>query len=576
MRRKVHAVVLVAWLAIGWCVGAQANREACRTLEVWNQALAAYDHNDLGLRLRYPPFGHFDAHSHWNGILDWKTFVAAYAKDGSPEHMYRFLVARLEELRRRGPPSPRLTPVADALLSDRCMERRVARPNLDDSGPRRRVGDYDFETTLQAVLTATPYTEFDSAYYVRGLVADAIAERSALAEKHLNTKITLDQEIGFLTAALRNQGILYSEQFVSQNRIASLGASHQRALVDAGVVLFAQFVNVLIAESDGKTVLKAKAANDGRFRCVGEPGGGLLEKQRALLAQLPSLIEGNRLVRGVDILAPEKTCIGTKGKQNLEALAATLYESAKDNRRRLVLHVHIGEGYPLFSEDRLAHAKSAAAAQCDLNLEPLTPLLDSRGVPLHYGSARENVREVIAAIEEFRRRGPSDFDEWVKIRFGHVTHIDDATAKRIAGAKVEVDVDLTSNLVTGALTTVLPGNRSMSSCTTSAYRRALEEAMESHSLTTLLDADVRVVLGTDGAGVEHSSFLYEYKWVAVVTDRHVARRQGKSDPDPGAGLQNPAEVNAVLADIQRYSNEHVCWMREDEGWRMKDGICQSP
>jgi len=555
---------------------AHANREACRTLEVWNSALAAYDHNAMGLELRYPPYGYFDAHTHWNGILDWRTFVAAYAKDGKPENLYRFLVARLEALRREENVSPRLTPVADALLTDRCLEKRVSAPGLSDSGPRRKAGDYDFETTLEAVLSATPYTEFDSAYYVRGLVTDAIAEKTPLAGKYLNLAITADQEIGFITSALRSQGILYSEQFVSPKKIESLTASQETVLRKAGVVLFVQFVNVFLAQNGERTWLKAVPTDRGGTRCAEEPGKDLLEKQSALLARLPELVKGNPLVRGVDILAPERNCIGDHGLENLNQLATELFGIARSNGRRMVLHIHIGEGYPIFPTNQLERLRSEAYAQCDLNLTLPVPMVSSAGVPLHYGNARENVRRVLGAVEDFRRSAPADLDDWLKIRFGHVTHLDANLAKRIAAANVDVDVDLTSNLVTGALTTALPGNTSMASCTTAAYRSALDDAMRSHSLMYLLDNNVNTVLGTDGAGVEHSSFLQEYKWVAVIADRYFAQRNGEVDPPPGAVLQYPTEVNRVIARIQRSSSEHVCWMRGDEGWRMEEGVCLPP
>ena len=95
-------------------------------------------------------------------------------------------------------------------------------------------------------------------------------------------------------------------------------------------------------------------------------------------------------------------------------------------------------------------------------------------------------------LEEALRR-LVDFDNYVVIRFGHVSHATREHARRMAAAKIWADVNLTSNIATGTLYLDRPD----------LSRPNLLRYFEDHALVDLIAEDVKVVFGSDGPGVEH-------------------------------------------------------------------------
>lgn len=123
--------------------------------------------------------------------------------------------------------------------------------------------------------------------------------------------------------------------------------------------------------------------------------------------------------------------------------------------------------------------------------------------------ARNNVGTLIESIKQFYQANPNP-GGCVKIRFGHATHANQTHAIWMKKLGIAADINMSSNLRTGAL----------------AYMNDLDEGdiwkilfrnwnwnpmpLVRHSLITLCNNDVEVVLGTDGQGVEVTRINYEY------------------------------------------------------------------
>src|SRR5699024_7248709 len=146
--------------------------------------------------------------------------------------------------------------------------------------------------------------------------------------------------------------------------------------------------------------------------------------------------------------------------------------------------------------------------------------------------AHDNISMLLAAIAEIRATHP-DLDRYVVIRLGHVTHADLQQAKEMARLRVEADVNLDSNLSTGAWGFAdMPQRKNIAKRVAAAAADpatnfelnsltdflmpdaadadTVAGVLGTHPLKYLLLANVRVMLGTVGAGIEHSSMPREY------------------------------------------------------------------
>lgn len=129
--------------------------------------------------------------------------------------------------------------------------------------------------------------------------------------------------------------------------------------------------------------------------------------------------------------------------------------------------------------------------------------------------ATNNVGTLIEAISQYYRGAPPPNSD-VKIRFGHVTHATDEHARLMRDLRIAADINLSSNLRTGALSYMQRLDEG------DFYKEAFNNwnwnasALDGfltghqHSIFRLCPAGVKVVLGSDGQGVEVSAMAYEY------------------------------------------------------------------
>jgi hypothetical protein len=142
--------------------------------------------------------------------------------------------------------------------------------------------------------------------------------------------------------------------------------------------------------------------------------------------------------------------------------------------------------------------------------------------PVHVEQSARNIKLLLAAVQELKSE-ISDLDDYVVFRFGHVTNadMDDALAMKRLG--IEADINLESNVSTGAY--YLPALRPPDNSLTPEHQQfeyndlparvrasgRAEELLSTHAFKYMLKAGVRTLMGSDGGAEEHSAIATEYK-----------------------------------------------------------------
>jgi hypothetical protein len=377
----------------------------------------------------------------------------------------------------------------------------VERPEQADLGLAKPV-----KHLLQNVFTATPLTDYDTAYVTRGFLSSTRLFSTGRAP------IPPANGPEMLAAAMRElqrQGIEYAEVSIGADDVVTmLDDEDARAVLAQGPVRtgwLAQIPNPQIVEP----------RNEAAFETTRKLVGAALERPE---------------VAGFTVLAPEVTDYGTSPatvEQRLGQLMGLVEGLAP---RRLVAHIHVGEGAAVWD--------LARQVRMDLLLgkrAKVAPAVDREATQRAAAVARGNVSVIIDAL-------PVEIPTNVRVRFGHVTHASPAQAVRMRERGIWADVNLTSNVATGAWFT--GGEVDV--------KRVDVQRYEGHGVFALTDAGVRFVLGTDGSGVEHSALTVDY----AVLD-HLAHLKSPASPWVRQSLQNGADHIAWMARKTSPSNVPV-------------------
>jgi len=189
--------------------------------------------------------------------------------------------------------------------------------------------------------------------------------------------------------------------------------------------------------------------------------------------------------------------------------------------------------------------------------------------------AGENISVLLAAIARFKQAHP-DADQFVIFRMAHVTWASATQAQAMHDEKVEADVNLESNVATGAYPRArmplgLPLimrlwidpiadnpaenfalNDLLATLVTSPSNvRQTGAILGNAALRHLLEHRVRCMLGTDADGVEHSDIVREYGYATSLiaywkqTDPQFAALA--SDVTPQTLFDNVAWHKATMA-----------------------------
>jgi hypothetical protein len=512
---------------------------------------------------------YFDAHNHFTGILPYQAyanlpaFVAQFAKPGAgPSAADRRSLLRYLA----GTWYPQTgTALDDRPFSPPDNQRFAlgARAALALFG--RRSDPRDVDGALERVLTATPWSEFDSAYAFRGGPAsDYLRARfyhgngRYLAEDLCRATV-LDLAATNIDASEQSLPFVGGWHFQNghSDRLDTLECP-DRVATDPRVVAglrrigkpmpVVRFVlmtlTAQLATLPGGTTYK-EWSKTGKCRPVPLPSAVLTSPDtiyNALMGQdddgHPVIPEDQRMryfsnVVGIDTAGPETTCFTKPGMAYYRRLADAVYRASKARRAlgwhgKLLVHTHVGEGAAIdYVPNVPAEPWTFADAFAQLPPQRTKP-----------GKAVTNITALLTNIYRFKRGHP-DADDYVVFRMAHVTWATIAQAQLMRALKVEADVNLESNVATGAypisrMPLGLPllmrfwidpvASNPAENFELNDLLRTLVSSpgnvrqtgaiLGDAALRNLLEERVRCLLGTDADGVEHSDIVREYGYAS--------------------------------------------------------------
>lgn len=540
--------------------------------------------------------GYFDPHTHLSGVLPWDAranlpaYVAGIEREGAGvAHadklaFYQWLAGTWY--------AGQKDKLGDGAFASGQRVGLGARATLELFAPSAEMDAQVLDGALERLYTATPFTEFDSAYAMHKPASQWLRERF-----YRNDGQALDEALCTAQVLeLARTQITHSEQsisFIGGWRHDERGYSSKLGDVMCAAERPAQLAPRLqrlglpvprlrIVLMTHTHELGQNAAGDA-FQTFEGSGQCHWEPMPAAIASSPQQMHdallgrdkaGRQLVSpgqqmaffdalaGIDTAAPEMTCFSEGGMTHYQRLIAATLDAARARRAmgwrgKLLVHTHVGENFTAY----YAQQPPPRPWTFDTVFAQL-PVLSGNVVTSAQVPAR-NIALMLDAIAQARQAHP-DLDEYVVIRLGHVTHADAAQARRMAELGVEADVNLDSNIATGAWPlTAAPAAaeliprvaaaaadpaRNLELNNLSAFLMpdpddsgAVAGVLGSHPLKHLLMAGVRVLLGTDGAGVEHASMPREFALAGSLI-RHWR------DTDPAFAAQVPDVGTQVFHD----------------------------
>jgi hypothetical protein len=339
--------------------------------------------------------------------------------------------------------------------------------------------DSDPVHTLRRVMTAGNEMPFDFTYDPRGLLIDSIKRQSPEGAEAF---------VRATAKRLADQGITYAEL---QGKISTPGVDQDK-------------FQEICAEFGVKIRLLPQLLT---HQFSGDEAAGFTDDKLMRLMFGDDYSHARKvpdLVGGVDICGPEAGRWSSKGMDHLERAYELLEAEAQLSGRQLVLRPHVGEGYSGTSgQRRLGVEDNAAQAQ----------------------TARHNLDMILGRLEQMGYEPPPAGK--VQIRLGHVTAATAEQAKKMAALGVIAEVNIGSNMVTGALR---------------RGKGAEGDRLDEHPLPTLLYYGVKTVLSTDAQGVMATNLPKEYGFADTIIQRFRAGEGRITVPDP----DNPGD-RKVLA-----------------------------
>jgi hypothetical protein len=521
-----------------------------------------------GSRVRY-----FDAHNHLAGVLPYYAYanLPAYVAEFSDPSKSVSLADRLELFNylanvwypKEG------SALGNALFSPPDGQRFAlgARATLALYRDRVAGSPIDIDGALERVLTATPWTEFDSAYAFRGgPVRQYMLEKLyAGDEAHLGSDLcqaTLldlaatdlhvsEQSVAFIGGWSTRQG-----HDVKDTAECLLGAPADASLAAALHAMGKPMPDVKLVlmthTSELATLSGGTQYSEWSKQGTCQPAElhGYLKTppdsiRNALLGlsddgstpEIPpaQLAAYEDTVVGIDTAGPETTCFTGEGMAYYQKLIEAVYAASKARRAagwhgKLLVHTHVGEGAAIDFAP-----KPPALPWTFANVFATLPA--TRTDP---SQAHANIDTLLNAIRTFEQAHP-DARDYVVFRLAHDTWASDDDARAMHDLGVEADVNLESNVATGAYPvermplgaetvlgrdvdpvvgnpdTNLELNDFLGALLRDPSNRAqVGSILGSASLKFLLERHVRCILGTDGAGVEHSDIAKEYAYASAL------------------------------------------------------------
>ncbi len=512
---------------------------------------------------------YFDAHNHITGILPYQAYAnlpayIATLSDPRARVSYEDRLALYRYLADVWYPSKR-DELGETLFSPADGQRFALGARAALVVYRNAVAGSAtaLDGTLERVLTATPWTEFDSAYAFRGgpawsylrdrfyggnddrLTADWCAATVLdLAATNIDSS---EQSMPFVGGWRFQNGrsgaldtVLCVIHAASDGRMQAALRAMNRPMPTVKIVLMTHTAQ-LATQPDGKSY--SEWSKSGTCKAVPLPTG-LVTTPKMVYDALLGWDAGRPVVPaaqarqyfdevvGIDTAAPETTCFSPTGMAYYERLVGAVYDAAKSRRLagwrgKLLVHTHVGEGGIVYYAPRPP-------------LQPWSFQTMFAALPparSNAGQARDNISTLLAAIARFERAHP-DAHDYVVFRLAHDTWATAAQARAMHDEQVEADVNLESNVATGAypvarmpLAARLLAERIDPLARDPATNFELNDllgtligdpndasqvggVLGNAALKYLLEARVRCLLGTDADGVEHSDIVKEYQYAA--------------------------------------------------------------
>jgi hypothetical protein len=513
---------------------------------------------------------YFDAHNHFTGIL--------------PYYAYANLPAFIESLS-----NPRATVSFDDRLAlyrylddnwyaseGKALGDRLFSPADGQRfalGARAALVVYhkqiagsavDLDGVLERVLTATPWSEFDSAYAFRGgpaseylvsrfyggsyerLSAD-LCKATILDLAQTNIDVS-EQSLPFVGGWKFTDGAsvpLTTIECVlnapSDLSVRSALRAMNRPMPTVKIVLMTHTAQ-LATLADGTSY--SEWSKSGACAPVKLPGV-LVTTPKMVYDALMGWNNGKLVVSaaqaqayydtvvGIDTAGPETTCFTPAGMQYYAQLIDAVYRASKSRRLtgwhgKLLVHTHVGEG-AVIDYAPTAPAQPWSFANTFAALPPTRSNAEQ---------AQSNITTLLAAIARFAQTHP-DLHRYVVFRLAHDTWASAAQAQLMHDERVEADVNLESNVATGAypiarmplgaativnaeidpLAANATTNFELNNLMAVLVKNPADPAqvggiLGNTPLRFLLESHVRCLLGTDADGVEHSDIVKEYAYAS--------------------------------------------------------------
>lgn len=416
-----------------------------------------------------------ELHQHFNGIVDSEALVDLLFPDAQDKHaatvaFLRKMYGQDADGMRSRDATVRSGPGADPAQATGHLGRLLENPDgLSD------------QALLRAILTANVEMPFDTAYTARGVMIDVLIGKAdpETGERLDGGPDPAKAEV-YLRHALRTlraDGIDYAEP---QGKWEMFNIPRDRLVeifADEGVQL--RFLHHRISERD----LAAETDPEDWEAYKGELREKLRGREDLLgvtdVEDLPSRVVN----AGLDICGPEWKPFTDKGMDRFKAMYEVLAELATKDQP-LVLRPHVGEGYTKTREERDQGVVEADSVD---QIRQSRPGADDKTANI----ARHNLDMLLSALEQTGH----DKTRNVIVRFGHVTHVSPEQLQKMARMGIIAEVNMTSNLVTGA----------------AVQASDTESRLDRHPVLALMAGGVDVVLSTDGHDVMHTTLTKEFR-----------------------------------------------------------------
>lgn len=509
--------------------------------------------------------GYFDPHTHLSGVLPWQAHVNLGAYLGQLQG-HGEGVSRADKLRFYNWLAGEWYPAQQHKFGDGpfSSSQRLGigtRATIELHSPAADMPEAVLDGLLARLYTATPFTEFDSAYAMHQPASAWLLQNFY----HGDEAALDDARCTAQVLELARTNITHSEQSISflggwgkdaaghSDKLQTVLCAAERppqlaaTLWQLGLpmprvrIILMTHTHELGQNAAGDAFLTFENTGD----CHWEPLPPALRLPASLLRNAllgrdetgayvvpperrPAFFDA---LAGIDTAAPEMTCFSTDGMAHYQQLISATIDAAKARRRlgwtgKLLVHTHVGENFAVL------YAKAPPGRPWTFEKIFRRPPAISGNMVTNPAVPHHNITMTLQAIAAARAAHP-DLDDYILIRLGHVTYADAAQAQRMAELRVEADINLDSNLSTGSWQiTRAPGANQLvprvaaaaadpaSNFTLDDFPGFLMPDMQdaesvaavlgTHPLRHMLLAGVRVLLSTDSAGVEHSSMPREF------------------------------------------------------------------